>query len=105
MSRLFITKRYGKNIKNNYDSGMLYQMEKLFDEQIRPALASHGGSIDIVDIDNGILYIKFKGGCQGCSSASATLRGGVEKLVREKFPEIQEIIDTTSHSEGQSPYM
>ena len=52
---------------------MLYQMEKLFDEQIRPALASHGGSIDIVDIDNGILYIKFKGGCQGCSSASATL--------------------------------
>lgn len=84
---------------------MFYQLEKLFDQQIRPALAQHGGNVEIVDIDNNTLFIKFIGGCQGCSSSKLTLTGGVETLVKKNFPEITEIIDLTDHNSGTNPYM
>ncbi len=84
---------------------MMRRLEKIFDKQVRPVLAQHGGDIELVDYDNDILYVSFKGGCQGCSSASATLRDGVEKILREKFPEIEKIVDVTSHADGENPYM
>ncbi len=84
---------------------MMRKIEKIFDAQVRPVLAQHGGDIELMDYDNDILYIAFKGGCQGCSSASATLRDGVEKILMEKFPEIEKIVDMTNHADGQNPYM
>ncbi len=84
---------------------MIFQLEKIFDEQIRPALAAHGGNVEIVDVDNGKLFVKLHGGCQGCSSSKATLKGGIEQLVKSKFPEIEEIIDLTEHDQGENPYM
>ncbi len=83
---------------------MIRQMEKLFDEQIRPALAAHGGNVEIIDIDNDKLYLKLSGGCQGCSSSTATLKDGIERLVKQKFPEVTEVIDTTDHTSGTNPY-
>ena len=47
-------------------------LEQLFEDEIRPALASHGGSVEIVDLDNNILSLKLSGGCQGCAGARAT---------------------------------
>jgi len=84
---------------------MLRLVEKILDEQIRPALAAHGGNIDLIDIDNDIVYVKFKGGCQGCSSSTATLKQGVEKLLKQKFPELKEVLDITDHKSGENPYM
>lgn len=84
---------------------MLRKIEALLDEQIRPALAAHGGGIEVVDIDNDKLYIKLKGGCQGCSSSSATVREGIERLVFKTFPDITEVIDLTDHNSGRNPYM
>jgi len=84
---------------------MMRQIEKIFDQQIRPALAQHGGNIEIVDLDNNILYVKFFGGCQGCSSSKATLKGGIEQVVKQNFPEVLEVIDVTEHEEGAQPYM
>ena len=83
---------------------MIQHLEKLFDEHIRAALAAHGGNVEIVDIDNDRLYLKLSGGCQGCSSSTATLKDGIEKLVKEKFPEIVEVVDLTDHSSGKKPY-
>ena len=84
---------------------MLRKMEKLFDEQVRPSLAAHGGNIEIIDIDNQKLYVKMSGGCQGCSSSTATLKDGIERLVKQKFPdEVSEIIDLTDHTTGDNPY-
>ena len=79
-------------------------METLFDEQIRPALSAHGGSVEIVDIDNDKLFLKLSGGCQGCAASMATLKDGIERLVRENFPDIKEVVDLTDHSEGTNPY-
>ena len=84
---------------------MITQIEKLFDQQIRPALAQHGGNVEVVDVDNNILFIKFFGGCQGCSSSKATLQGGIEKLILQTFPEILEVVDVTDHKSGSNPYM
>ena len=84
---------------------MFYQIEKLFNDQIRPALASHGGNVEVVDIDNNKLFIKFLGGCHGCSSSKATLSGGVENLIKKNFPEIEEVVDVTDHKSGENPYM
>jgi Fe/S biogenesis protein NfuA len=85
---------------------MLRKIEKLLDEQIRPALASHGGDIEIVDYDNNKLFVKLSGGCQGCSSSKATLKDGIERLVVGKFPElVNELVDLTDHTAGDKPFM
>jgi Fe-S cluster biogenesis protein NfuA len=83
---------------------MIRKIEKLFDEQVRPALASHGGNVEIVDIDNFVLYLKLQGGCQGCASSSATLKSGIATLVKKEFPEIVDVIDVTDHESGENPY-
>ena len=84
---------------------MIAQIEKLFDSQIRPALAQHGGNVEIIDVDNNKLFVKFFGGCQGCSSSKATLKGGIEQLIKQNFPDIDEVVDVTDHEQGSNPYM
>ena len=83
---------------------MIRKLEKIFDQQIRPALASHGGGAEIVDIDNNKVYLRLFGGCQGCASSSATLKDGIENLVKQHFPEIEEVVDLTDHASGTNPY-
>ena len=46
----------------------------------------------------------MEGGCKGCSLALATMKGGIEKMIREAIPEIREVIDVTPHQEGTNPY-
>ena len=85
---------------------MLHLIEKVLDEQIRPALGSHGGDIEIIDFDNKKLFVKLSGGCQGCSSSSATLKDGIEKLLVGQFPEyVEELVDLTDHAMGEKPFM
>lgn len=84
---------------------MLHLVEQVLDEQIRPALAQHGGNVEVVDLDNSTLFIKFFGGCQGCSSSKATLKGGIERVIKQSFPEIESVIDMTDHTQGDNPYM
>ena len=83
---------------------MLRQLETLFDEQVRPALAAHGGNVEIVDLDNDILYLRLSGGCQGCASSTATLKNGIARLVQQNYPDIKEVIDVTDHDSGENPY-
>lgn len=85
---------------------MIRKVEKVLDEQIRPALASHGGDIEVIDFDNNKLFVKLTGGCQGCSSSRATLKDGIETLLKGKFPQfIDEVVDLTDHAAGDNPYM
>lgn len=84
---------------------MLKKLEVLFDEQVRPALAAHGGNVEIVDVDNDKLFVRLQGGCQGCSSSKATLKDGIQTLVKQNFPEITEVVDLTDHVSGENPYM
>lgn len=80
------------------------RVESVIASEVAPSVASHGGSIDIVDVKDNVVLLKMGGGCQGCSSATATLKFGVEASIRRAVPEVGDIIDTTDHSAGQNPY-
>ncbi len=84
---------------------MLKKLELLFDEQVRPALAAHGGNVEIIDLDNDKLFVRLSGGCQGCASSKATLKDGIQTLVKQNFPSISEVVDLTDHLSGENPYM
>ncbi len=83
---------------------MMRQLEKLFDDMVRPALAAHGGDIELIDVDNNKVFVKMTGGCQGCSSSQATLTDGVERLIKQHYPEIEAVVDMTDHNAGDNPY-
>ncbi|MBI4056443.1 MAG: NifU family protein [Elusimicrobia bacterium] len=80
------------------------KVQEIFDTQINPAVAGHGGNIELLDVKDNNIYIKMGGGCQGCGQANATLRQGIEATLRETFPQINEILDVTDHASGTNPY-
>ncbi len=80
------------------------RIQLLLDEQINPALAGHGGFVEIADVRGCELYLTMGGGCQGCASARMTLRQGVEKAVRARVPEVTAVYDVTDHASGRNPY-
>lgn len=84
---------------------MRRQIKKCIDDEINPMIASHGGRIDLVDYVDKNIYIEMSGGCQGCASSTATLRQGVERVLRENFgDDIKNIIDVTDHNAGTNPF-
>ena len=61
--------------------------------------------MELVDYMDRNIFIRMMGGCQGCSASSATLRNGIERILRESFgDDVNEIIDVTDHSSGENPY-
>ncbi|HET6914261.1 MAG TPA: NfuA family Fe-S biogenesis protein [Rhodanobacteraceae bacterium] len=87
------------------DASLAIRVQYLLEAQINPKLASHGGHVrlDSVSADNEVV-LRFGGGCQGCGMASVTMKQGVEKTLREHFPEITAVRDATDHAAGHSPY-
>lgn len=79
-------------------------IRELFEQQINPALASHGGFVKLVKIEDHDVYVEMGGGCQGCSSARATMRYGVEGAIRKVAPQVRNIVDATDHAAGTNPY-
>ena len=81
-------------------------VQELLNQQINPQIKSHGGQVDVVryDEDDSVLFIEMSGGCQGCSSSSATLKHGVETMIYDEFPDIEDIRDVTDHESGENPY-
>ena len=79
-------------------------VEKVLNEKINPSIASHGGQISLVAIDDATAYLRFSGGCQGCGMANVTLKQGVEKALLEDVPEIKRVLDITDHASGSNPY-
>jgi len=83
---------------------MAERVQRVIDEVINPGIAAHGGFVELVDVSDDTLYLRMGGGCQGCAASAATLRQGIERMVRQEVPEIQEIIDVTDHTAGANPY-
>jgi len=79
-------------------------VQRLIDKQVAPALAGHGGHVNLVKIIGGQVHLSFGGGCQGCTQISVTVKDGIEKLLKAELPWMVEIIDTTDHEAGDQPY-
>ena len=86
------------------DERIRQEIQQILDAEINPAIASHGGVISLLDVQNGIAYVKMGGGCQGCASSTATLKQGVEQAIRARVEGVVEILDTTDHAAGTNPY-
>ena len=97
-------------VSAQYDSAMLPEAEirkkvqTLLDGEINPALGTHGGWVELIDVRKNSVFLRMGGGCQGCASAKMTLKMGVEKVIRERIPEVGEILDTTDHAAGRNPF-
>ena len=76
----------------------------VLEEQINPAIASHGGYAELVAVEDSIAYLRMGGGCQGCGMAAVTLSQGIEVAILDLVPEITEVIDVTDHASGANPY-
>ena len=79
-------------------------VQELLDREINRSIAAHGGRISIVDVRDRTLFIAMSGGCQGCAASQVTLRQGFEVMVRKVAPEIVDIVDTTDHVAGNTPF-
>lgn len=77
---------------------------QVLEEQINPAIASHGGFAELVAVEDSIAYLRMGGGCQGCGMAAVTLSQGIEVAILDLVPEITEVIDVTDHASGANPY-
>lgn len=80
------------------------RVQGILDQQVNPSIASHGGRIDLVDVEGTEISMVMSGGCQGCAMSRMTLRQGVEKMIKQAIPEITAIHDVTDHSSGENPY-
>lgn len=77
---------------------------EVIEEQVNPVVATHGGRVDLLGVDDGKAIIAFGGGCQGCGMVDVTLKQGVEVMITEGVPEVIEVIDATDHAAGTNPF-
>ncbi len=73
------------------DENIVEQVEEVIDK-IRPGLQADGGDVELINItDDGIVEVKLKGACDGCPMASLTIKNGIERTLKEEFPELKEV--------------
>ena len=64
----------------------------LLNEYVRPAVENDGGAIDFIGFEDGKVYVELKGSCAGCPSSTATLKGGIETLLRSNMPVVEAVV-------------
>ena len=87
-----------------WDDPLAQKVQELLSERVNPGVASHGGYVTLLGVKGKDVFLEMGGGCQGCTMSAATLRQGIEILLREEIPEIRKIVDQTDHEAGANPY-
>lgn len=82
-SKVYLPSEYDDAIRN------------LLDEYVRPAVENDGGAIEFRGFDDGVVTVAMKGSCAGCPSSTATLKGGIENLLKSHLPEVKEVVAET----------
>lgn len=73
------------------DDEIVSQIKELLETRVRPAVAQDGGDIIFHDFEDGIVYLHMQGSCSGCPSSTATLKAGIENMLRHYIPEVMEV--------------
>lgn len=84
------------------ETAMLVQ--NVIDSVINPGIASHGGYVELLGVQEGVAYVEMGGGCQGCGLAAVTLKQGVESTILDSVPGITAVVDHTDHASGTNPF-
>jgi Fe/S biogenesis protein NfuA len=88
----------------HWDDPVAQKVQEVIDQRLAPALAGHGGWVELVEIEGDTAVIEFGGGCQGCGMSQVTLKDGIEATIVEAVPEIVRVVDRTDHGAGSDPY-
>jgi Fe-S cluster biogenesis protein NfuA len=86
------------------EGDLKWAIRDLLDREINPAVAAHGGWVELIEVKKNAVFLRLGGGCQGCGAADVTLKQGIEKAIRSLAPAVGEILDTTDHAAGRNPY-
>jgi Fe-S cluster biogenesis protein NfuA len=73
------------------ESEIVAQIKELLDTRVRPAVAQDGGDIIFHGFERGVVYLHMQGSCSGCPSSTATLKAGIENMLRHYLPEVVEV--------------
>lgn len=88
------------------DASVVERVRYVIESEINPQLASHGGRVSLREVTaEGVVVLQFGGGCHGCGMVDATLRGGVERTLKQRVPEVTGVADATDHASGTNPYV
>ena len=88
------------------NASVIERVRYVIESEVNPQLASHGGRVSLREVTSeGIVVLQFGGGCHGCGMVDATLRGGVERTLKQRVPEVTGVADATDHSTGENPYV
>lgn len=80
------------------------KVQQVIEKKVNPMLDLHGGYATFVGVEDDRVYITMGGGCHGCAMSTATLVDGIQVIMREALPEINEVIDATDHTTGENPF-
>lgn len=87
------------------DASLVEKVRFVLDSMVNPQLAMHGGKAKLVQVnEDGVVQLRFGGGCHGCGMVEMTMRNGVEKTLMAKVPGVTGVRDVTDHSTGTKPY-
>ena len=78
-------------VHDNEDTETIKQIKDLLETRVRPAVAMDGGDITFCSFEDGIVTLKMQGACAGCPSSTATLKMGIENMLRHYIPEVIEV--------------
>ena len=86
-------------------ASLVERVRWVVEHEVNPQLASHGGRVAVEEVTGeGVVFLRFGGGCHGCGMVDTTLRNGIEQTLRQRVPEISGVRDATDHATGQNPY-
>ena len=81
----------GEEFYDKADEEIVLTIKELLDTRVRPAVAQDGGDITFRGFENGTVFLNMKGACSGCPSSTATLKHGIQNLLRHFVPEVQHV--------------
>ncbi len=87
-----------------WDDPVAQRVQEVIDHHVLPAVAQHGGWLELRRVEGDTAYVVLGGGCQGCSGAQETLKQGVEVAITQAVPEIKRVVDLTDHGAGTQPH-
>ena len=85
----------GEEFYDDADAEIVVTIKELLDTRVRPAVAQDGGDITFRGYENGVVFLHMKGACAGCPSSTATLKHGIQNLLRHFVPEVQQVEQVT----------
>jgi Fe-S cluster biogenesis protein NfuA len=81
----------GEEFFDEADAATVATIKELIETRVRPAVANDGGDITFRGFKDGVVYLNMKGACSGCPSSTATLRHGIQNLLRHFIPDVTEV--------------